>query len=46
MDSKKAMEGNLPKDIIYRKKVGFGAPIKDLLKNDLFDQNQVFQKEV
>lgn len=32
---KKAMEPHLPKDIIYRPKTGFGAPIRTWIKNDL-----------
>jgi asparagine synthase (glutamine-hydrolysing) len=30
---KKLMEKYLPNDIIYRKKIGFGAPVEDLIKN-------------
>ena len=32
---KKAMEPYLPKDIIYRPKTGFGAPLRTWIKNDL-----------
>lgn len=32
---KKALEGILPKKIIYRKKKGFGVPLKYYLKNEL-----------
>jgi len=32
---KKAMEPYLPKDIIYRQKTGFGAPLRHWIKNDL-----------
>jgi asparagine synthase (glutamine-hydrolysing) len=34
---KKAMEPYLPRDIIYRPKAGFGAPIRRWIKNDLRD---------
>ena len=34
---KKSMEGYLPKDIIYRKKKGFGLPIRSWIRNDLKD---------
>lgn len=34
---KKTMESYLPKDIIYRTKNGFGAPIREWLKNELKD---------
>ncbi|UCH95204.1 MAG: asparagine synthase (glutamine-hydrolyzing), partial [Candidatus Aminicenantes bacterium] len=34
---KKAMEGILPKEIIYRQKEGFSIPIKNWLKNELKD---------
>ncbi len=34
---KKAMEGILPDEIIYRRKEGFSIPIKNWLKNDLKD---------
>jgi len=34
---KKCMEGYLPKSIIYRKKNGFGLPIRSWIKNDLRD---------
>lgn len=34
---KKAMEGILPDDIIYRRKEGFSIPIKNWLKQDLKD---------
>jgi len=32
---KKAMEGVIPNDLIYRKKAGFGAPIRSWVKHDL-----------
>ncbi|MCP3669439.1 MAG: asparagine synthase (glutamine-hydrolyzing) [Gammaproteobacteria bacterium] len=32
---KKAMEGLLPNDIIYRPKTGFGAPVRPWIRNDL-----------
>jgi asparagine synthase (glutamine-hydrolysing) len=32
---KKAMEGYLPDEIIYRKKTGFGAPLRKWMRNDL-----------
>jgi asparagine synthase (glutamine-hydrolysing) len=32
---KKAMEGMLPKDVIYRPKTGFGVPIRSWLKGEL-----------
>jgi asparagine synthase (glutamine-hydrolysing) len=32
---KKAMEGHLPKDVIYRPKTGFGAPVRRWMRNDL-----------
>lgn len=32
---KKVAERYLPKDIIYRKKTGFGGPVRDWVKNDL-----------
>jgi asparagine synthase (glutamine-hydrolysing) len=31
---KKAVEDLIPKDIIYRKKMGFGAPMKEWLRSD------------
>ena len=34
---KKAMEPYLPKDIIYRPKTGFGAPLRRWIKNELRD---------
>lgn len=34
---KKAMEGKLPHDVIYRPKTGFGVPLRHWLKNDLRD---------
>ena len=34
---KKAMEPYLPKEIIYRSKTGFGAPLRDWLKVELSD---------
>ncbi|WP_461457705.1 asparagine synthase (glutamine-hydrolyzing) [Parasphingorhabdus sp.] len=35
---KKAMEGILPDDIIYRKKTGFGVPLREWLKGPLKSQ--------
>ena len=35
---KKASEGILPKEVIYRKKQGFAAPIKEWLRNEWYDQ--------
>ena len=32
---KKAMEPILPRDVIYRKKVGFGVPLRRWIKQDL-----------
>lgn len=32
---KKAMEGTLPRDVIYRPKTGFGAPLRRWLQHDL-----------
>jgi asparagine synthase (glutamine-hydrolysing) len=32
---KKALEGTLPKDVIYRPKTGFGAPLRRWIGNDL-----------
>ena len=37
---KKAMEPYLPRDIIYRPKTGFGAPLRTWLKNDLHQMLQ------
>jgi asparagine synthase (glutamine-hydrolysing) len=34
---KKAVEGLIPNDIIYRKKMGFGAPMSQWLKGDFGD---------
>ena len=34
---KKAMNAYLPKNIIYRSKIGFGMPIRDWFKNELKD---------
>ena len=34
---KKAMEGILPRDIIYRSKTGFGAPLRHWLRHELRD---------
>ena len=43
---KKAMEPYLPKDIIYRSKTGFGAPLRIWLKNDLRNlMNDTLSKE-
>ena len=43
---KKAMEPYLPKDVIYRPKAGFGAPLRSWLKNDLKDlMNDMLSKE-
>ena len=35
---KKAMEGILPHDVIYRRKTGFGAPLRSWLRGELRDQ--------
>ena len=35
---KKALEGTLPNDIIYRKKMGFGFPIGEWLRNQWKDE--------
>ena len=32
------MEPYLPRDVIYRPKTGFGAPLRNWLKNELRDQ--------
>ena len=32
---KKAMEGVVPNEVIYRKKAGFGSPLRSWLQNDL-----------
>jgi len=32
---KKAMESNLPRDVIYRPKTGFGVPLRRWLRNEL-----------
>ena len=37
---KKAMEDDLPKDVIYRPKTGFGAPLRRWIKNDLKEMAQ------
>jgi asparagine synthase (glutamine-hydrolysing) len=37
---KKAMERHLPKDLIHRKKTGFGAPLRQWIQDDL---NEVIQ---
>tara|TARA_Y100000768_G_scaffold302854_1_gene236754 strand:- start:16244 stop:18136 length:1893 start_codon:yes stop_codon:yes gene_type:complete len=37
---KKAMEPDLPKEVIYRPKTGFGAPIRKWVKDDLRDYIQ------
>ena len=34
---KKSMEDYLPKEIIYRPKTGFGAPLRHWMRNDLKD---------
>jgi len=34
---KKAMEPFLPRDVIYRKKTGFGLPLREWIKSDLRD---------
>ena len=34
---KEAMRPNLPPEILFRPKTGFGAPIRDWLKNELFE---------
>ena len=40
---KKTAEGILPKEIIYRKKMGFGVPLKHYLNNEL---NPLIQKHI
>jgi asparagine synthase (glutamine-hydrolysing) len=35
---RKAMEQDLPHDVIYREKTGFGAPLRRWLRNELRDQ--------
>jgi asparagine synthase (glutamine-hydrolysing) len=35
---KKAMEGVLPREVIYRKKTGFGAPLRHWLRHELRDR--------
>jgi asparagine synthase (glutamine-hydrolysing) len=42
---KKAMEGILPNDIIYRQKEGFSIPIKNWLKSDLRDLMMMYLSE-
>ncbi len=52
---KKALEGVLPDEILHRKKMGFGVPLKYYLKNELrplvykyafkFDKHNHFRKE-
>ena len=44
---KKAVEGILPKDIIYRKKQGFAAPVKEWFRTKWYDYsyNTVMQSE-
>lgn len=37
---KKAAEGFLPSEIIWRKKAGFGAPIRSWLRNDLAEMRE------
>jgi asparagine synthase (glutamine-hydrolysing) len=34
---KRAMEGELPRDVVYRPKTGFGAPLRHWMRNDLRD---------
>lgn len=34
---KKAMEKDLPKEVIYRKKIGFGMPLREWFRKDLKD---------
>jgi asparagine synthase (glutamine-hydrolysing) len=34
---KRAMEGDLPRDVVYRPKSGFGAPLRSWLRNQLRD---------
>jgi len=34
---KKAMEGHLPREVIYRKKIGFGLPLREWFRKDLKD---------
>ena len=35
MDLKKVMEKHLPRNLIYRRKTGFGAPVRRWIKNEL-----------
>ncbi|MBO6971864.1 MAG: asparagine synthase (glutamine-hydrolyzing) [Prochlorococcus marinus CUG1431] len=43
---KKAMEEYLPKDVIYRSKIGFGMPIRDWFNNELRDWlNDILSKD-
>ena len=37
---KKVAERYLPKEIIYRPKTGFGAPVRDWMVNDLYDKTR------
>lgn len=39
---KKALSGTIPKEILYRKKMGFGLPIGSWLRNDLRDMSELF----
>ena len=39
---KKAMEGILPSDIIYRKKTGFGVPLRKWMKTNLKNMLMMF----
>ncbi|MDP4200250.1 MAG: asparagine synthase (glutamine-hydrolyzing) [Bacteroidota bacterium] len=45
---KKAAEGILPKEHIYRKKMGFAAPVNEWLKSELrtFTEDRLFQSEL
>ncbi|MCX8500458.1 MAG: asparagine synthase (glutamine-hydrolyzing) [Alphaproteobacteria bacterium] len=45
---KKAVEGLIPDEIIYRKKMGFGAPMGDWLKSDFGNwmQNEVLRSSL
>ena len=45
---KKAVEGLIPDEIIYRKKMGFGAPMGDWLKSDFgkWMQNEVLRSSL
>lgn len=39
---KRALEGVLPRDVLYRKKMGFGGPVESWLSGGLFDGMEIF----